>query len=66
MVVNVLIYPEAVVHSCSVKKVSSKFCKLHRKPPVSESLFNKVAGLRPPAFNFIKKETPALVFSSEI
>ena len=30
-----------------------------------ESLFNKVAGRRPKACNFIKKETLAQVFSSE-
>ena len=59
------------------KSYSWKFCKTHRKTPVPESLFNKVAGPRPAtllqkrlwhrpqAYNFIKKETLALVFSSE-
>ena len=37
------------------------FCKFHRKAPVLESLFKKVAGLK--AYSFIKKETPAKVFS---
>ena len=32
---------------CSVKKkCSKKFGKFHRKAPILESLFNKVAGLR--------------------
>ena len=34
--------PEAVVCRCS-----SNFRKFHREAPVLESLFNKVAGLRP-------------------
>ena len=36
---------EAVVCICSSKQVFSKFCKFHRKTPVLESLFNKVATL---------------------
>ena len=62
MAVNILINPEAVVHGYSVKKVSSTFCKLWKRRSLC---FNKIAGLRPPVFNFVKKETPALVFSSE-
>ena len=65
MAVNILMFPDAVVHSCSVKMFSSTFCKLHGKPAVSESLFDKIAGLKPLARNFIKEETAALVFSSE-
>ena len=38
---------EAVTQRCSVKKVFLKFCKIHRKTPVPESLFNKFAGPRP-------------------
>ena len=38
---------------CSIKKVFLKFCKFHRKTPMFEFLFNKVAGLRP--CKFIKK-----------
>ena len=38
---------EAVTQRRSVKKVFLKFCKLHRKTPVPESLFNKVVGLGP-------------------
>ena len=38
---------EAVAQRCSVKKVFLKFRKIHRKTPVPEPLFNKVAGLRP-------------------
>ena len=38
-------------HQCSVKEgCSQKFLKIHRKTPVSESLFNKVAGLTPATF----------------
>ena len=32
---------------CYKKGVLKIFCKIHRKTPVSESLFNKVARLRP-------------------
>ena len=35
------------------KRCSKKFCTFHRKTPVMESLFNKVAGLK--TCNFIKK-----------
>ena len=38
---------------CSLKKMFQKFRKLHRKTPVLESLFNKVAGLK--TCNLIKK-----------
>ena len=58
-------YPEAVVHRCSIKKVPSRFCQLHRKLSCRSLFFNKVVRLKPPAFNFIKEETPALVSSSE-
>ena len=53
---------EAAIQSCSVKKV---FLKIHRKPPLPESLFNKVAGSK--ACNFNKKETGRLaeLFSCE-
>ena len=44
-------------------RYSSKFRKFHKKTPVLESLFNKVAGLK--VCNFIK-ENPAQVFPSEI
>ena len=51
---------------CSVKKgVLKNFAKIHRKAPVPESLFYKVAGLKPKACSFIKKETLAQVFSCE-
>ena len=40
-----------------------KFCKIHRKTPVSEFLRNKVAGLQPAIY--IKKETSAQVFTCE-
>ena len=45
------------------KQPAEVFCKIHRKTPVPESLFNKVAGLK--ASNFINKETLAQVFSSK-
>ena len=51
------------------KMCSWKFHKIHRRTPVPEAFFNKVAGLRPAtllkkrlwpeACNFIKKETLA-------
>ena len=37
--------PEAVPQRCSVKKLFSEISQIHTKTPVSESLFNKVAGL---------------------
>ena len=39
--------PHALRALMSVKKVFLEFRKIHRKTPVPESLFNKVAGLRP-------------------
>ena len=42
--------------------MSSKFCII-RNHLCRSFFFNKVAGLRPPAFNFIKKGTLTLVFS---
>ena len=53
-------YTEAVVWRCSVKK---NFYKIHRKTPVPRSFFNKVADLE--AYDIIKKETLAQVFSCE-
>ena len=48
---------------CSIRKaVLRNFAKIHRKH-LPESFFNKVAGLRPQACNFIKKETLTQVFS---
>ena len=40
---------------CSIKKLFLKFCNFHRKTPVLESFFNKVADL----------EAPTQVFSCE-
>ena len=67
------IYPEGVAHSCSVKKVSQSFPNFLQSFPnfagnhlCRSFFFNKVAALRPPVFNLIKKETPALVFYSEL
>ena len=36
--------PEVVDQKCSVKKVLLQIHKMHRKTPVPDSLFNKVAG----------------------
>ena len=44
---------EAVVRSCSVKNVFKKYCEIHRKTPLLESLFNKAASLK--ARKFIQK-----------
>ena len=47
----------------SVKQVFLKFCNIHRKIPVLESLFNKVAGLQ--RVTLSKKETLVQMFSYE-
>ena len=44
------------------KGILKNFAKFHRKIPLSEPLFNKVAGL---VCNFIKKEILTKVFSKE-
>ena len=44
---------ETVVCRFSSKQVFLKFCNIHRKTPVLESLFKKVAGLE--AHKSIKK-----------
>ena len=51
-------FPDVLPNSCS-----SKFRKFHRKTPVLESLFTKVADLK--ACNVIR-DTPTNVFSREI
>ena len=38
---------EEVAEGCSVKKMFLEISKIHRKTPMPESLFYKVAGLRP-------------------
>ena len=51
---------------CCVRKgVLRNFAKILRKIPVPDYLFNNVAGLRPQACNFIKKEALTQVFSCE-
>ena len=45
------------------KRCSEKYCKIHRKTPVPESLF--LIKFHASACNFIKKETLAQVFSYE-
>ena len=51
---------------CSVKKsVLGNFAKFTGKHLCQSLFFNKVAGQRPEACNFIKKETLAQVFSCE-
>ena len=44
-------------------RCSWKFCNIHRKTPVLESLFNKVTG--PKSCIFTEKEPPSQVFSCE-
>ena len=51
MAVNILIYPEAVVHSCSVKM----FFKMLETSTCAGVFSNKVAGLRSPSYNSLKK-----------
>ena len=41
-------------------RFSYKFCKLHRKTPVPESLFNKVVGVRPATL--LKRDSGTGVF----
>ena len=41
------------------RRCSNKFCKIHRKTPVLEPLFNKVTGLTP------ARETPRRMFSCD-
>ena len=47
--------PEAVIPRWSVKKLLLKLRRIHRKMPVTGSLFNKVAGLQ--ICNFIKRDS---------
>ena len=54
---------EAASRGVLQKRCSYKFRKIHRKTPVPESLFNKVADLRPETL--LKKETLAQLFSCE-
>ena len=55
---------ELVAQRCSVRKdVLRNFTKLTGKHLCQSLSFNKVAGLRPQACNFIKRETLAQVFS---
>ena len=52
-------------HGCSIKKtVLKKSGNIHRKTPVLESLFNKVAGLQ--SCNFIKKRPQHMCFPMNI
>ena len=44
-------------------RCSQKFCDIHKKMSVLDSLINKVTGLM--ACNLIEKETPTQVFFSE-
>lgn len=50
-------HSEGAIHSCTIKPVLTKICKVHMKTPVPECLFKKVTGL--------EKETPGQVFSCE-
>ena len=55
MAANIIIYLEALVHSCSVKKV-------FKLPPVPKSFLNKVAGLNLRLTASLKKESGTDVF----
>ena len=55
-----MIYTEAVVHSCSVKKgVLQNFENFHL---CRSFFFDKVVGLRPLSYNFINEDSGADVF----
>ena len=56
---------EAVVQRCSVKKVFLEISQNSQENTCARVFFNKVAGLRPYACNFIKNETLAQMFSYE-
>ena len=59
-------YPRSSYRRCSVKKgVLRNFAKFTGKHLCQSLLFNKVAGLRPKACNFIKKEILEQVLSCE-
>ena len=53
-------FTEAVAQRCSVKKMFLEISKVHRKTPMLESLFNKVAGLRP--VTLLKRDSNIGVF----
>ena len=57
--------PEVVVWRCSVEKVFLGISRNSQETTCASLFFNNVAGLRPKACNFIKKETLAQVFSCE-
>ena len=44
--INTYMLSKAAAWKCSVKKLFLKFCKIYRKTPVLDSLFNKIAGLK--------------------
>ena len=54
---------EAATRGVLWKRCSLKYCRIHRKTRVPESLFNKVAGLRPQAsVTLLKKDSGTGVF----
>ena len=55
---------EAAVCNCSSKKVFLKILEIHKKAPVLESLFVKVASLK--AINFIKQRFQHRCFPANI
>ena len=56
---------ESVAQRCSVKKVFLETSQTSQENTCAGDCFNKVAGLTPQAYNFIKKESLAQVFSCE-
>ena len=59
LAVNILIYPEEVVHICFVKIV---FFKILETSTCAGVFFNKVADLRPPSYDSLKKDASAGIF----
>ena len=55
-------FTESAIDIYSTKQLLLKILQIHRKRPVLESLFNKVAGLK---LLTLSKKTPALLSSSE-
>ena len=63
--INTKVREEAFVQTCSAKGVLRNFVKFTGKHLPQRLFYNKVAGLRPEACNFIIKESLAQVFSCE-
>ena len=65
--IGLIVYTEAVVQRCSVRNIFLEISQNSQEKNLCQSLFfNRAAGLRPKACNFIKKKTLAQVSSCEL